>query len=839
MPSFTSSVRLSVLTTCLLALSGCNNDNNDSTSPVADISVPTLNGFARLDAATFADGPTSGQFITGDTTGVSVPFANKQPVQGFSGALKNSDGSYTTLVDNGYGSIQNSADFLLRLYNISPALRTASGGTGTATVNGFVQLRDPNKLIKFAIVNQFSTERLLTGADFDPESIQRAADGSYWIGEEFGPFLLHFSADGVLLDAPIALPNPTVAGEQLRAPQNPFSEESSSLRIMNAVTAHAKAHGATYTPVFSPYAPELRYQVKDAAGNVIIQSDSDSQYSRGKNSPSDLTAASSDIYDVATLKAAGYAVVPYTVNSEADMTKLMTVGVNGLISDRPDLLYKAVSEFDANGDGVKGDYLLPNGLINPAKFDAQGHRGGRNLRPENTLPAFEVALDNLMNTLEFDNGITADGVAILKHDPYIESVKCRRADGQAYSSADEVLIKNLSRAQIQSTFICDNLFRGDSQKNDLSLSPVAVQVAANKGYVSPYVMPTTQDVFDLVTAYIAYYQTGAGKTHPNAAARVANAKTVRFNIETKINPRSDKDGKGNVYKDRTVGVVKMADTIAKVIIDNNMTDRADIQSFDFRTLLHVQANYPKIRTVYLWGDFPIITDPTRLADSDDSTNLQTENGQSSPWLAGLYWPYRVTRATAPQLVPTSGGFEGLAKSADGKYLYALQEKPLVGSDKRELWIHQFDLTTKQYTGKYYRFALDSKATAIGDFQMFNNSEGVIIERDDSRGQLDGYKKLIRIKLNGSGELVTRSELVNLNQLANPNLLFGTARQGDVGTSSTFAFPFFTIEDIVIENDRDLTILNDNNYPFVPGRNATRPDDNEIIRIRLPADKALK
>ena len=121
MPSFTSSVRLSVLTTCLLALSGCNNDNNDSTSPVADISVPTLTGFARLDAATFAEGPTSGQFITGDTTGVSVPFANKQPVQGFSGALKNSDGSYTTLVDNGYGSIQNSADFLLRLYNISPA----------------------------------------------------------------------------------------------------------------------------------------------------------------------------------------------------------------------------------------------------------------------------------------------------------------------------------------------------------------------------------------------------------------------------------------------------------------------------------------------------------------------------------------------------------------------------------------------------------------------------------------------------------------------------------------------------------------------------------------------
>ncbi len=38
--------------------------------------------------------------------------------------------------------------------------------------------------------------------------MQRTGDGTYWIGDEFGPYLLDFSADGVLLDAPIALPNP-------------------------------------------------------------------------------------------------------------------------------------------------------------------------------------------------------------------------------------------------------------------------------------------------------------------------------------------------------------------------------------------------------------------------------------------------------------------------------------------------------------------------------------------------------------------------------------------------------------------------------------------------------
>ena len=39
-------------------------------------------------------------------------------------------------------------------------------------------------------------------------------DGTFWVGEEFGPYLLHFGADGRLLRAPVRHP-------VLRAPQNP------------------------------------------------------------------------------------------------------------------------------------------------------------------------------------------------------------------------------------------------------------------------------------------------------------------------------------------------------------------------------------------------------------------------------------------------------------------------------------------------------------------------------------------------------------------------------------------------------------------------------------------
>jgi len=62
-------------------------------------------------------------------------------------------------------------------------------------------------------------------------------------------------------------------------------------------------------------------------------------------------------------------------------------------------------------------------------FDAQVYRGARDLRPENTMPAMEAALDNLVITLETDCGLTRDEVATLGHDPTLDPGRCRRGDG--------------------------------------------------------------------------------------------------------------------------------------------------------------------------------------------------------------------------------------------------------------------------------------------------------------------------------------------------------------------------------------------------------------------------
>ena len=162
----------------------------------------TLVAFAELPADTFVPGPTSGQFIE-PANGREPPFVNQQPVQGFSALLEDSDGSYLVLSDNGFGTRNNSSDYILSIYRVEPEFRTNAGGMGVIHIRKIVQLNDPENFIPYPTAR--SNDRLLTGADLDPESFQKGPDGSFWIGEEFNPSLLHFDQSGQLLAPPYLL----------------------------------------------------------------------------------------------------------------------------------------------------------------------------------------------------------------------------------------------------------------------------------------------------------------------------------------------------------------------------------------------------------------------------------------------------------------------------------------------------------------------------------------------------------------------------------------------------------------------------------------------------------
>jgi hypothetical protein len=172
---------------------------------VAQGQLPKLAGRAVLPAETLAPGPPSGAAVA-DANGIDFPRPS-QPVEGFSGIVEGREpGEFLAMPDNGFGNKANSADFLIRAYYIRPDFKTAKGGSGSVAVGDFISFRDPDQLIGFPIVNGATTDRLLTGADIDPESVQRGRHGDLWVGEEFGPWILHFSADGVLLDPPFRIP---------------------------------------------------------------------------------------------------------------------------------------------------------------------------------------------------------------------------------------------------------------------------------------------------------------------------------------------------------------------------------------------------------------------------------------------------------------------------------------------------------------------------------------------------------------------------------------------------------------------------------------------------------
>ena len=199
---------------------------------------PRLLARAVLSADYQAPGPPSGAEAT-PANGRQGPFPG-QVIPGFSAAIDNRDGTFWAQPDNGFGAKGNSADFLLRLYLVKPRWKTADGGVGEVEVLRHITLSDPRHKIEFPLVNEATSDRQLTGDDFDIESVQRGRDGSFWIGDEFGPFLLHADSRGRILSAPVPFP----LG---KSPQNPdLGDEQANVQRSGGFEAMAQSQDRRY-----------------------------------------------------------------------------------------------------------------------------------------------------------------------------------------------------------------------------------------------------------------------------------------------------------------------------------------------------------------------------------------------------------------------------------------------------------------------------------------------------------------------------------------------------------------------------------------------------------------
>jgi glycerophosphoryl diester phosphodiesterase len=214
----------------------------------------------------------------------------------------------------------------------------------------------------------------------------------------------------------------------------------------------------------------------------------------------------------------------------------------------------------------------------PASFDVEAHRGGRGLRPENTLPAFENALDLGVDTLEMDLHFTKDDVVVVWHDPTVSRTKCAidplataplPPDPDALPEGDPALaIRALSLSDVQK-------YRCDRNPDPVSFPSQSNAPGALAG--DDHRIQTLADVLDFVAAY-----SSAPEKTPDQKARAA---TVRFNIESKR-----EEGKPETIGDGFDGMSPGPFEVAFVaeITQRSLAPRTIIQSFDHRSLWAVR-----------------------------------------------------------------------------------------------------------------------------------------------------------------------------------------------------------------------------------------------------------
>lgn len=188
-------------------------------------------------------------------------------------------------------------------------------------------------------------------------------------------------------------------------------------------------------------------------------------------------------------------------------------------------------------------------------LDVQGHRGARGHLPENTLPAFSLAIEMGVTTLELDVGITSDDVVVVHHDRRLNPDVARGPEGQ-WVRAPAPTIRSLSYRELE--------------KYDVG------RIRPGSEYASRF--PRQQPVDGARIPRLADLFSLAGKT------------AVRFNIELKLLP---------THPDETLAPEPFARAVIAEVRKAGMAARSTLQSFDWRAVKVVEREAPEIATAYL------------------------------------------------------------------------------------------------------------------------------------------------------------------------------------------------------------------------------------------------
>lgn len=226
-----------------------------------------------------------------------------------------------------------------------------------------------------------------------------------------------------------------------------------------------------------------------------------------------------------------------------------------------------------------------------------GHRGARGLSPENTLPGYQTALNIGVDAIDMDVGMTKDGEIVVTHDYSLNPDITRHLNGQWLKEDANLFIKDLTLAELQNYDV-------GRIKSNISYA----NLFSSQYPVDHTTIPTLKQVIKLAKKNIK--------------------DQIIFQIEIKTNPEAPR---------YTFSPKEFAEGVAKIILEEDIVERTQVQAFDYRCLLELQKIHPEIHTAFLTSELDKIR-PAAV------TNL---------WRAG----HRVIdhNDSVPKMIATLGG----------------------------------------------------------------------------------------------------------------------------------------------------------------------------------------
>ncbi len=194
------------------------------------------------------------------------------------------------------------------------------------------------------------------------------------------------------------------------------------------------------------------------------------------------------------------------------------------------------------------------------KFDVQGHRGGRGLKPENTIPAFITALDTGVTTIELDLAITSDKQIIVSHEPWMAASICLDPSGNGIKAKDEKKYNIYKMTYEQAK-------QWDCGSKTNERFPDQQKLKVSKPLLSEVIVTV--------------------ENHIKSFSRYE----VDYNIEIKSDPEGD-----NKFHPKPE---EFSELVYNLIDQYLPLERVVIQSFDFRVLKYWHEKHPEVRLAAL------------------------------------------------------------------------------------------------------------------------------------------------------------------------------------------------------------------------------------------------